>query len=146
MTLRKSILILALTMITGTSLAHQGVKNPAVKARMDSMSAIKAEMKLISDMAKGLVAFEVTTAREAASEVARHGRKTPDLFRDRQDDPVSEALPSIWETYSDFVEKSTDMEKAASKAARDINDLTSLRASLADIGRTCKACHSDYRK
>ncbi|NNF90114.1 MAG: cytochrome c, partial [Boseongicola sp.] len=49
--------VAVLLLVASAALAHQGVKNPAVKARMDVMSAIGDNTKLLGRMAKGEVAF-----------------------------------------------------------------------------------------
>lgn len=146
MILRKSLFVLALFAFSGGGLAHQGVKNPAVKARMDAMSAIKAEMKIIDDMAKRVTSLDLQAAKSATTRIEQLAGRTSDLFRKREDDPVSEALPAIWQNFDDFEQKSLNMEEAARTATDTIGDLASLRTSLVKIGQTCKACHSDYRK
>ena len=126
--------------------AHQGVRNPAVKARMDAMVGINDAMQTIAHMAKGGSPFNQSEAKSAVAEIARLAGVMPDLFRDRQDDPKSEALSVIWDDFDDFVQKSMDMQHAAFNASGLISDAESLTLVIREIGVTCKACHSDYRK
>lgn len=126
--------------------AHQGVTNPAVKERMDVMSSIGDAMKVLGSMAKGAKPFDAAAAQNAAASVAKLAGTTPDVFREPEDDKMSEALPAIWDTFDDFTKKAKAMETAANTAAENITDLASLRSALGQIGQTCKACHSDYRK
>lgn len=126
--------------------AHQGVTNPAVMARMEAMSGIGDATKVLGQMAKGTQPFDQAAARSAAATIAELAADTPNLFWAREDDKMSEALPAIWDDFDDFAKKSGVMETAAKKASTTNTDLASLRSALGEIGQTCKACHSDYRK
>lgn len=126
--------------------AHQGVTNPAVMARMEAMSGIGDATKVLGQMVKGTQPFDQAAARSAAETIAKLAADTPDLFRAREDDKMSEALPAIWDNFDDFANKAGVMETAAQRASTNITDLASLRSALGEIGQTCKACHSDYRK
>ena len=67
-------------MFAGSALAHKGVMNSSVKARMNAMSAIAEQMKTLGKMAKGVTPFDSATARLAAAEIAKHAGDTPKLF------------------------------------------------------------------
>ncbi len=137
-------LSLTATMVS-TAFAHDDVKNPAVIARMSAMEAIGGSMKTLAGMAKGEMAFDSAKAEAAMAVIAREGMTVPALFEAKESDPKSEALPAIWENWSDYVAKSEAMVVAA-KGNAALPDLGSLQASLGKVGGTCKACHSDYRK
>lgn len=126
--------------------AHDGVHDPAVKARMDAMSVIGAQMKVLGNMAKGQVAFDASAAQAAAALVAEQAAAVPALFETQVDDPKSEADPAIWTNYPDFSAKAGDLQDAAQTAAGSMSSLDDLRASLGAMGGTCKACHGPYRE
>ena len=128
------------------SLAHQDVQNPTVMARMDAMGTIGKNTKVLGVMAKGEVAFDANAARTAAGAIAKHAAQIPELFQDTASDPKSEALPVIWQSYSDFTAKADALEVAASVAAKDIATPGDLGPALAAIGSACKSCHQTYRK
>lgn len=144
--MRRSLTTAAIALVlAGGAYAHTGVKNPAVMARMDSMSAIAAEMKTLGQMAKGAIAFNPAAAKAAAATIAKHAAETPILFEVEEDDPMSEAKPEIWDNFADFTEKSdrlTDLALELSESIVAENDLTSAMKSL---GATCQSCHKDYR-
>ena len=123
--------------------AHEGVKNPTVKARMDVMMQIGAATKVLGDMAKGVTPFDGGLATRAASDLAATSDTVPSLFSTQESDPKSEARPEIWTNFEDFVVKSDALTQAALQA--DVSSLNSLRQSLRQIGNTCKDCHADYR-
>lgn len=138
-------ILIALILSAGAALAHQGVQNPAVKARMDAMSAIADNTRILGEMAKGARPFDATDARAAAAAIADHAGQTPDLFAAPEQDPKSEALPAIWTDFDDFTALSAALQVAAEKAT-GITTPEDLRPALAAIGGACKACHERYRE
>lgn len=133
-------------LVASAALAHNGVKNAAVMARMNAMSGIGAEMKTLGEMAKGAAAFDANTAQAAAAAIAKHAAKTPALFEAQEDDPKSEATPAIWTNFADFTEKAAAMETIALDLSKSISTPGDLGAALKALGDTCKACHTDYRQ
>ncbi len=126
--------------------AHQGVQNPAVMARMNSMSAIADSVKVIGTMARGTLEFDADAARLAAIEIAAQAARTPALFEDREDDPKSEARAVIWTDFEDFVEKSNALEALALDISQTISEPSDLAPALSRLADNCKACHGDYRE
>ncbi len=139
-------IVIAVTLCATAVLAHQGVQNPAVKTRMDAMSAIGVQMKVLGDMAKGKTTFDANAAQLAASGIADHAAKVPALFEAPETDPKSEALPAIWDNFGDFTRISADLEAAATQAASSMATAGDLAQAMATIGATCSACHKSYRK
>lgn len=131
--------------LASVALGHGGVTNPAVMARMEVMSTIGKNMKIIGQMAKGETAFDAETARTAAGTIADAASQTPGLFEAHETDPKSEALPVIWEDFEDFSAKATALETAARNAAASIETAKDLRPAMGGMGGTCKSCHSKYR-
>ena len=142
----KLILPILLTLGASAVLAHGGVQNPAVLARMDAMKAIGDATKVLGEMAKGATAFDTETARAAAQTIANHAAETPALFEAREDDPMSEALPGIWENFEDFTAKAADLETLAATLVTGLDSPEALRVGLGELGASCKACHSEYRQ
>jgi len=142
----KTALALAVTLATaGMVLAHSGVKNAAVKARMDGMGIIADNTKILGGMAKGAIAFDAAKARMAAKAIAQEARRIPALFEANETDPKTEALPAIWSNWQDFAQKGADLEQAA-LAMQSAGTLDDVRGTLAVLGKTCKACHATYRQ
>lgn len=128
------------------ALAHSGVQSAAVKARMDGMSAIGENLKIIGSMAKGETAFDAEAAQSAAAEIARRAARMPARFEAEESDPKSEALPSIWEDFSDFTGKAAALEEVALGLSASIQSADDLGPALGALGGACKACHSQYRQ
>ena len=143
--MRKSAIpFVAAVMAASVALAHSGVKDPTVMARMMGMEAIAAASKTLGDMARGRADFDATKAEAARTDLIRHAGEISTLFEVPATDPKSEALPAIWEDFADFTAKG-DMLRAAAEAL-DTSSAASIGAGMRDIGTTCRSCHSAYRK
>ena len=128
------------------AMAHDGVQNPAVMARMDAMSEIGKATEILVKMAKGQRDFDAEGARQAAEDIAREAARTPALFAMPETDPKSEALPRIWEEPSDFSARATALEQVAAQASTQIMTQQDLGRAVAGIADTCKSCHRLYRE
>ncbi len=134
-----------LVTVASIAIAHEGVKNATVMARMEGMSEINAATKVLGQMVKGQVAFDQAAVREAAAKIAEEAGRIQTLFEAEESDPKSEALPSIWSNFTDFTAKA-EATKTAAETAGSVTSLDELRPVLVLIGQTCSDCHRDYRK
>ena len=125
------------------AVAHDGVSDPTVKARMMLMEEIRLNMGAIGGMAKGKIPFDATQAERAKAKLSAAAAGIPAAFEVQAEDPKSEALPAIWSNWDDFTAKSVAMETAVS--GLDTSSLENLRAGLGPIGRSCGGCHKSYR-
>ncbi len=128
---------------TTAMIAHAEVEDPDVKARMETMSGIGANMKTLSQMSKGEIAFDAAAAQAAIDEIAEASETIPAVFETPAQDPESEASPEIWENWEDFVSKAEALQAAASGAT--VTDEASLGAAMGAIGGTCGSCHRAYQ-
>ena len=140
------IVTVALVLGAGAALAHTGVQNKAVKARMAGMGELGAGLKVLGNMAKGTLAFDMAQARAAAAAIAAEAAEIPVLFKAQEDDPKSEALPAIWANFADFTAKADALEAKATAAAGSIASIDDVRAALGAIGGECRSCHTAYRE
>ena len=127
-----------------TVLAHSGVTNPDVKARMELMERISDATKVIGNMAMGRMTYEAATAQKAGRALADHAMQIPQAFEARVTDPKSEARATIWDDFSRFSAQADTLAKAAGKAA-EATDATSLKSSFPAVARTCRSCHEAFR-
>lgn len=145
--MKKTGIVLTIIAANTTALfAHGGVKNPAVMARMEGMSAIAAQMKILGQMAKGATEFDQAVIDAALAELAQHAADTPALFAAQEDDPKSEALPAIWQDFDDFTAQAMELNQIAMDLQGKVSSLDDLRPAMGQLGQTCKTCHQDYRK
>ena len=139
---------LALSVSAGTAAAHSGASG-VVKERMELMKDIAEQMKQIGAMIKGEAAFDAAAVRSAADTVAAHAGAMPELFPEGSTDAPSEALPVIWQDWEAFRGLAADLEDSAgalSEAAAAASGAGAIRAPFASVGRTCSACHEDFRQ
>ena len=134
---------LSLVFVAGAAAAKDGVTNPVVKARMDTMQAVRANVAILGDMAGGKTAFDAAAAKTAQAALAAAAASATEKFKPQETDPVSEAKPEIWTNWDDFAAKADALSKAA--AALDPSSLDTVKAGMGAVGGTCKACHSVYR-
>ncbi len=128
----------------GTALGHQGVTNPGVMARMHSMTDAKSTLRVLTDMASAKAPFDAGKAETAKTALIANAQDIPGLFKDRHEDPKSEALPLIWSQFDDFTAKAKDSETAFRAIQTD--DLDSMRTTLIPAAATCLSCHQTYRQ
>lgn len=143
---RKVILVGSSLMFATVVLAHDGVQNPAVKARMDSMGAIAENMKSLSLMLKGNETFDLENARLAVANIADHAGQTPALFEAQENDPKSEAKDEIWTNFDDFSAQASNLQTLALQLVDTISTKDDLGPAMRDLGASCKDCHSIYRE
>jgi cytochrome c556 len=126
------------------ALAHSGATG-IVKKRMETMKDVGAVMKELGAMVKGDASFDASTVARRADDLKTHAAGMPALFPEGSIHGPSEALPKIWEDFEGFSRIASDLESAAT-ALSSVNEATALPAALGAAGKTCKTCHSDYRK
>ncbi len=143
---RRYIALGAILVAATSALAHQGVQNPAVKARMHAMSVISENMKTLGMMARGATGFDAEAARAAAAAIADHAAATPGLFEANETDPKSEARPEIWTNFEDFSAKASELESVAVGLAASIAAPEDLGPAMGSLGAICRSCHSVYRE
>ncbi|WP_168222925.1 cytochrome c [Oceanicola sp. D3] len=145
MILRKALPALAFSALAAfPATGHDGVKNPAVMARMAVMEEIQAGTRVLGDMLKGARPFEPAEAQAAAQAIRAAAPKVVPTFRPMEDDPKSEASPAIWQEFPAFEAEASALEQAA--AGLDTSSEAALRASFATLGTACRSCHASYQE
>lgn len=123
----------------------------AHEAREDFMKVFGQNMKVLSDMAKGDVAYDEAAASAAAAAIEEQSGKdlaallVPGSSSDDVDE--SRALPAIWDNVEDVTAKFADLNEAAAGASEAVKGgQDNIGPVLQKLGGTCKACHDDYRQ
>ena len=104
------------------------------------------------NVVKGVVAENKGTlpdAATAAQEIAAEADKIPSMFPQGTNEGDSEALPVIWEKWSDFEAKAQNMQELAAKlaAAAGTGDQTATLAAFGTLGQEgCGGCHEVFRQ
>lgn len=107
---------------------------------------------LLGDMAKEKIPYDADIASEAAANLnAAANLGQSQLWPQGSDNATdgnatTRALPVIWETYPDIVEKAEALKEAAAAMMAVAGDgLGALQGAMGDVGASCKGCHDDFR-
>jgi len=76
-------------------------------ARMQVMSLVAADMKILGGMVKGSIAFDQDRLQARAASLEQHALDTLRLFEPQAVDPKSEAKPEIWDNWDDSARPAT---------------------------------------
>jgi len=145
----KSKLILAGTLALfsiSIASAHSGATG-VVKQRMDAMSEIGANMKIIGNMARGTSTMDTEALAASLAAISQNTSGLSDLFPTGTEAAPSEASPAIWENPEDFGAQIDGLETAANTFLLSVQSGKEfdLNASFRSLSKTCKSCHGDYR-
>lgn len=146
-TKRGAVTLLAGILVGGAALAHGGATG-IVKERMDAMSSIGDQMKIIGQMLKGGSVDEAKLSA-AAGAIADHGGEAlTRLFPEGSLDKPTEAAPAIWTDWTKFEAYAGDLEASAltlKDLANDGAGTQELSAAFGTLAATCKDCHQAFR-
>lgn len=145
MSLIKILSLIFLT-IAPVAFAHSGVKDQNVKERMMVMKAMADNTKIIGQMLKKKIAFDVNKAKLALERLSSLSLETPTVFAVNATDPKSEAKPAIWDEFDEFIKLSLDLSETSKDLAGSVETIDDLRPALKRISLGCKSCHSTYRE
>lgn len=141
--LAPSFVAVAAVVAAGAAVADAG----AIKHRQAVMKAVGGHTGAIASVVKGEVPFkeDLEGHAHALVELAKISGK---VFPEGSDKGDTEAVPAIWEkpdafkeSYDAFVAAAETMAKAA-----ETGDMGQIGAALGGLGKSCKACHDDFRK
>lgn len=91
---------------------------------------------------------DVKTLALPAAAIAGWGKAIPTMFPPGTDTPESDALPTVWSDRAGFETAAANMS-AAARTLADLGkagDTAGFATQFGALGKTCGACHKDYRK
>lgn len=144
-----TVALLINTTLTPSQVQAHGGATGIVKERMDAMTAMGDAMEIMGDMVKGKRQLNVEAFVEGAEIISKHSAEITELFPKGSGGGKSEALPNLWQEWDQF-------EAIAKRAQREADQLNRLAVSgnnnrdlkmqFIKLGKSCKSCHTDYRK
>ena len=137
-------LVIVLTLGATILWAQSGIKDPIVIKRMKLMSSMADNTKVLGQMIKKQIPFDAELAMEALTSIGDLAKATPAAFEINASDPKTGAKQIIWDEFKDFSELANQLADIA--ATNSISTYDDLRPVLMQTARSCKACHSKYRK
>lgn len=140
--------IVTLCLMNPLTLSAHGKATGIVKERMDMMKTMDRQMRSIMAMMKGKSSFNTEKISAYAKSIRVASPKLPALFPEGSLHKPTEALPLIWEEWTQFSALTEKMEKEATAlqvlAVQD--DRAKVSLQFARLEKTCSGCHSDFRK
>ena len=127
-------------------LAHTGIKNEDVMKRMNLMKAMAENSKIIGQMLKKKIPFDLEQAKNSLIEISNLSKSTPSVFEKMAMDPKSESKMIIWEEFDNFRDLSNKLADDTFSAVKNLSDVVDLKPALKTIALGCKGCHSRYRE
>lgn len=126
--------------------AAQSDEHPAVTYRQSLMQTNKWHIGKLAAMAKGEAPFDAEAARHHANVIAVLATAIPEGFPEGSDTEESDALPAVWENFSEFESYANDLN-AAAMALAEAGDVSqdNLGGYVQEIGGACGHCHDDFR-
>ena len=92
---------------------------------------------------------DLAVIRSSAATIASLAPQIPSWFPAGTGPDVGKthAKPAIWEKPQEFVQKAREFDAVAKAhdAAAKGGDVNAIKASFADLGKSCKSCHEPYR-
>ena len=137
-------LVIILTLGATILWAQSGIKDPIVVKRMKLMYSMADNTKVLGQMIKKQIPFDAELAMEALTSIGDLAKATPAAFEINASDPKTGAKQIIWDEFKDFSELANQLADIA--ATNSISTYDDLRPVLMQTARSCKACHSKYRK
>ncbi len=134
--------------ITLPAAAQFAKPEDAIKYRKAAFTLMGAHFGRVAAMANGKVPFDAKVAADNA-EVATAMSKLPYAgFVPGSDKGDTKAEPKIWTEMDKFNAGATKMQDEMVKlnVAAKGGNLDAIKAAVGETGKTCKACHDNYRK
>jgi cytochrome c556 len=120
----------------------------AIKYRKAGMTLMAAHFGRVAGMANGKIPFDAKLAADNA-ETATMLSKLPFAgFVDGSDKGETKAEPKIWAEMDKFKTASLKMQEEMAKlnVVAKGGNIDAIKAAVGETGKSCKACHDNYRK
>ena len=118
----------------------------AIKYRKAGMTVMATHFGRVAGMANGKIPFDAKVAADNAETMLS---KLPFAgFVEGSDKGETKAEPKIWSEMDKFKAASTKMQEEMAKlnVVAKGGNLDAIKAAVGDTGKSCKACHDNYRK
>ncbi|HXS29808.1 MAG TPA: cytochrome c [Steroidobacteraceae bacterium] len=140
---------LALAQTGGVAKTEAEAKT-AIEARQQVFKDIKKANEPLQDMLKNKREIDAAVIKANAGELQKLAPKIPPAFAlDTRafKDIKTRAQDGIWSSQADFAAKADAFAKAAANVAAmaDSGDKGAIKKAIADMGKSCGACHDNYQ-
>lgn len=138
-----------LGLVTALPAAAQFAKpEDAIKYRKAVFTVMATHFGRVAAMANGKMPFDAKVAADSA-EIATSMSKLPYVaFIDGTDKGDTRAKPEIWTEMDKVKGLASKMQDEMAKfnTAAKGGNIDTIKAAAGEVGKSCKACHDNYRK
>ena len=114
--------------------------------RMNLMKSMAENTKIIGEMLKKKIPFDLEQAKNSLIEISNLSKSTPSVFKKMAMDPKSESKIIIWEEFDNFRDLSNKLADNTLSAAENLSGFEDLKPALMTAASGCKECHTRYRE
>jgi len=120
----------------------------AIKYRKAALTLLGAHAGRIGAVVKGERPFNAAEVQASAAVMETVSGLPWEAFVAGTDKGETRAKPEIWKDADKFKGAGESMQKAvaALSAASKAGNLDQVKAAFGEVGKTCKACHDNFRK
>lgn len=140
-------------LLLGTAVASASGSKPVTADASDAIAGRQAAFRMSAALVGGMKGVvergdDVAGQAFAARAIASWAKAIPGMFPAGSDGAPSNALPTVWTDRAGFEAKAADYAAAAAKLAdlAKAGDKAGFAAQYGELGKTCGACHSSFRK
>jgi cytochrome c556 len=121
----------------------------AISTRQDAMKAQGGAMRALTPIVRGEQPWNQQAAVQAATTIHNTAAVIPSVFPQGSGPEAgkTDALPAIWQNWSDFQAKAKNLETESAKLLQlaQSGDEAGFKAQFPAVGRACGGCHENYR-
>jgi cytochrome c556 len=148
--MKQYVFALALTAgLCAPALAQFQKPEDAIKYRQAAFTLMGTHFGRIAAMATGKVPFDAKAVEANANVLSVVVNLPYTAFGEGTDmGGNTKAKPEIWKEMPKFREAAENMQGAVAKlnAAAKTGNQDQIKAAVGDVGKSCKACHDNYRE
>jgi cytochrome c556 len=134
--------------VAQAELSEKQAKN-AVEFRQSLFQLVKSNIGPLGAMARGKAPIDEAVIATNALRMEQLSLMITDYFQadTRGSGVKTGALDNIWENQADFAQKADDFYRAAAALSATVaaKNTANYKAAIGAVGKTCKACHDDYK-
>ncbi|MDM8548147.1 c-type cytochrome [Candidatus Venteria ishoeyi] len=147
MMIKKILLMTAsLTLLSSNAIAEEIDAEAYIKYREHLMENAKHHAKGIANILKGKLQLKDNLLHHARA-LHEVSQMFSSAFPEGSDFGETSAKSGVWENKADFnkAAKNNQQATAALVTAAESGDLKNIGNAMAEVGKSCKACHKEYR-
>ena len=136
------------TLLAAPAIAQFAKPEDAIKYRKATMTVMGSHVGRIAAVVRGDRPFNAAEVQANATVIETLSRHPFDAFGPGTDKGDTRAKPEVWQNSAKFKADAEAMQKAVANlaSASRSGSLDPVKAAFGDVGKSCKACHDDFRK